>query len=528
MLLFFLLFTLPVVAQSEAKIISYEPSNASLQLEEDTNQKFRITASLPVGTPVSIDRIEFYAKDAKGWDRKKKSCPFFSVCYSFTGEVIYGWGKAGIYNVTAKVFDTTGKVRRTHAWSVSVGNQLSEEEINQLFEEANRPRAEIRIQKAQARNKYFAVGQYLNLGDPGEFTATVGDKYYFEVEAACDDGIEFIEFSNRNPSRCWISCDTHSVTKGYTFDTVGQVEIVATVKSKEDVLHNGTRWIVNVVPERPKSPDLTVRVSRVDQDISTVVLGLSLSGDYIEVPHADPDILAPGDEFQLEATVRNTGSEKSGPTNLRFYRSSDSNISADNDTELRGMGSFVRGLKAGEEIKITPSRRFTVPTVPGVYYYGACVDSRINESDVDNNCSAAIAITARSSDRPDLVIGPVSVNKTALAPGESFRLNTTVRNQGTVASTPTTLRFYQSSNSDISANDTELHRGSVKALNVGGQITPWRSFTAPNSPGTYYYGVCVDDIQGESNTSNNCSEAVFGSSWSGFVKHASICGGQHS
>ena len=31
---------------------------------------------------------------------------------------------------------------------------------------------------------------------------------------------------------------------------------------------------------------------------------------------------------------------------------------------------------------------------------------------------------------------------------------------------------------------------------------------APSDPGTYYYGACVDEVRGESNTDNNCSKAV--------------------
>ena len=29
--------------------------------------------------------------------------------------------------------------------------------------------------------------------------------------------------------------------------------------------------------------------------------------------------------------------------------------------------------------------------------------------------------------------------------------------------------------------------------------------TAPSSPGTYYYGACVDAVPNESDTTNNCS-----------------------
>ena len=34
------------------------------------------------------------------------------------------------------------------------------------------------------------------------------------------------------------------------------------------------------------------------------------------------------------------------------------------------------------------------------------------------------------------------------------------------------------------------------------------SLTAPTTAGTYYYGVCVDAVEGESDTANNCSASV--------------------
>ena len=34
------------------------------------------------------------------------------------------------------------------------------------------------------------------------------------------------------------------------------------------------------------------------------------------------------------------------------------------------------------------------------------------------------------------------------------------------------------------------------------------SLTAPDMPGTYYYGACVDALSNESDTTNNCSPAV--------------------
>ena len=48
----------------------------------------------------------------------------------------------------------------------------------------------------------------------------------------------------------------------------------------------------------------------------------------------------------------------------------------------------------------------------------------------------------------------------------------------------------------------------VGSLAASGTSAKSSGLTAPASTGTYYYGACVDDVTGESDTSNNCSSAV--------------------
>ena len=498
-------FFLLVVSAQASEILTIEkinPKDPVIRVKSGKKVEFKVKAESINGWSYPIERIQFVAtEDPEVFGREKDWCVIF--CGADDHKVKYRWGNVLEAEVTATVYSKNQLAKpKSVSWTVKISNYRPEE--------ANKPRAEIRIIKAQARKIRFpalSTDPY-TIWSPGEkVELTVGSRLYFEVEATCDDGIEFIQFSNRNPDNCLAFCETYSVTKRYTFKTVGRRTITAMVKSKEDVLHNETKWSVNVVPEGPKSPDLTVWVSRIDQAISTVSV-LSLSGSNVQVPHVDQGILVPSGRFQLEATVRNSGSVESRPTNLRFYLSSNSDISA-KDTLLRGKGSIVWALKVGGEITITPPGFFVAPKVPGVYYYGACVDSVGDELDVDNNCSGTIAITVRSSDRPDLVVGSISANKDTLTPGGSFTLTATVLNQGTGASTPTTLGFYRSSNPNISANDdTALPKASIGKLNNGGQITRQKVLTAPDEPGVYYYGACVADVQGESNTSNNCSEAV--------------------
>ena len=111
-------------------------------------------------------------------------------------------------------------------------------------------------------------------------------------------------------------------------------------------------------------------------------------------------------------------------------------------------------------------------------------------------------------EEPDLVVTSVSSSDTSVSSGERFTLSATVRNQGTGESTATTLRYYRSTNNSISANDTAVGSDSVSGLRANRTSNENVSLTAPTTPGTYYYGVCVDSVTDESDTANNCSIAV--------------------
>ena len=113
-----------------------------------------------------------------------------------------------------------------------------------------------------------------------------------------------------------------------------------------------------------------------------------------------------------------------------------------------------------------------------------------------------------SAQKPDLVIESVEIDPATVDPGEEFSLYATLRNSGTEASAATTVRYYQSTDNIISTNDTQLGTGSRSSLAPNASIRRFLNVTAPTTPGTYYYGVCVDSVTNESNTDNNCSAAV--------------------
>ena len=122
--------------------------------------------------------------------------------------------------------------------------------------------------------------------------------------------------------------------------------------------------------------------------------------------------------------------------------------------------------------------------------------------------SAAVTVAVGVASAPDLVVESPSVSDSSPDAGASFTLSATVRNRGDGSSAATTLRYYRSINSIISTGDTQVGTDAVGTLAASGTSDESIGLTAPSSPGTYYYGACVDDVTGESDTSNNCSSAV--------------------
>ena len=248
----------------------------------------------------------------------------------------------------------------------------------------------------------------------------------------------------------------------------------------------------------------SVGCSNIDSSSPARLEGLGPSPDLVvDSPTVSDGAPDAGARFTLNATVRNQGNGASDSTTLRYYQSTDSTITS-GDTEVGTDSVFrlVASGSGGESISLT------APSTPGTYYYGACVDAVSDESDTRNNCSIAVVVTVGAAPAPDLVVDSPTVSESAPAAGASFTLNSTVRNQGSGSSASTALRYYQSTDATITSSDTEVGTDSVFRLVASGSGGESISLTAPSTPGTYYYGACVEPVSDESNTGNNCSSGV--------------------
>lgn len=181
----------------------------------------------------------------------------------------------------------------------------------------------------------------------------------------------------------------------------------------------------------------------------------------------------------------------SGDTDFSPYEVKSYTVSGDSDAPIGTAGWYKIAIKG--RVGVDGEDRFTFGVVSGS-----------NGANPVN-----FEVHGGSSQQPDLVVQSPSVDDNTLSPNEDFKIFATVRNAGSGSSDATTLRYYLSNNSTISTSDSEIGTDTVDALSAGASSPEDKSNRdAPSTPGTYWVGACVDPVNGESNTGNNCSSGV--------------------
>ncbi len=335
-----------------------------------------------------------------------------------------------------------------------------------------------RVTVSQANRAPRPVGsipaQTINPGG----TATVDASRYFN-DPDSDTLTYTVTSSNSGVARASVSGSTVTITAGSTGSTT------MTVTARDPGGLTATQQ-ARVTVRSGSAPDL-------------VFAGVSPTSVTV----------SPGDTVRATFTIRNSGGTTSAATTVRAFSSNDSTIST-SDNELSGTLS-LRALAASEELRVRFSMSLSYSISSGTFYLGLCVDPVAREADTTNNCSRSVRVAVTVSDGPDLVFTAVSPRTQTVPRGDTVRATFTIRNIGTVASAATTVRGYISSNSTISTSDTEIGSGiSIDPIAAGTtdnlRVRWLLSSTAPLT--TVYWGLCVDPVAGESDTSNNCSAPV--------------------
>ena len=214
---------------------------------------------------------------------------------------------------------------------------------------------------------------------------------------------------------------------------------------------------------------------------------------------ASKTTVAPSETINLSTLITNAGDGDSTATTLRWYRSADSSLDRNVDTEIGT--SAVSSLGAGRGIAI--SKLITASNTPGTYYYFACVDPVSGESDPANNCSDAREVVVTV---PDLVV-TLNASRTTAPRSATINLSALITNAGGGDATAITLRWYRSTNNTITPSDTPFATSTLSRLGAGVSITLSSETTTSNTVGSYYYFACVDPVTNEVDTNNNCSPA---------------------
>ena len=210
----------------------------------------------------------------------------------------------------------------------------------------------------------------------------------------------------------------------------------------------------------------------------------------------------------MSTEVQNAGGGFSSGTTLRLYLSTAQAVPASDRMEA---GTVAIPELVGSAKFRASFRPLSAPGTGATYFYRICVDAVAGELDTTNNCGEIVELKVHD-DAPDfwvvalITVGDLPTNG-IVSPGETFSISVGVYNVGTIPSDTTTLRYYRSADDTIGSSDTELDTDEVRELGVPDVSVHSLELIAPDTPGTYHYGACVDEAPHEADTTNNCTSA---------------------
>ena len=249
--------------------------------------------------------------------------------------------------------------------------------------------------------------------------------------------------------------------------------------------------------------------------VTAAVLPVLLQPDLVLEAVSPPTTAVTGEDITITIKVTNQGQAAASGSILRYYSySGAADILPSSGTEISNTVDTISSLAVDEESE--QSVTFTAPAAAETYNYGACVVTTSDESDITNNCTAAITIMVTAAvlpvlPQPDLVLESVSPPTTATA-GEDITITIKVTNQGQAAASGSILRYYSYSGAAdiLPSSGTEISNtvDTISSLAAAGESEQSVTFTAPEAAASpYNYGACVVTT-GESVTTNNCTAAI--------------------
>ena len=279
-------------------------------------------------------------------------------------------------------------------------------------------------------------------------------------------------------------------------NTVSQTTVTPTVN------HSGATYVIKlggvvdadrVIALDAGSNVITVEVTAED-DSTTKTYTVTVT--RAAAPISAPDLVVPfvytvtnpygySPSFTLGVTVENQGSGASGPTTLRYYRSTDSAITS-GDAEVGT--DTVDGLAASESSR--ESIDLIAPSAPGTYYYGACVDAVPNESDATNNCSGSVAFTVPAETSTDATLSALTLSDINIGTFASGTTSYTASVANSVTETTVTPTVNDSGASYVIKLGGVMDADGMVSLSVGSNVITIE-VTAEDDTTTRTYTVTV-------------------------------------
>ncbi|MEZ6013805.1 MAG: CARDB domain-containing protein [Planctomycetota bacterium] len=215
----------------------------------------------------------------------------------------------------------------------------------------------------------------------------------------------------------------------------------------------------------------------------------------------DPNITSvqPGYVVQIVSRVKNTGTASAnGSFRVGFYLSTDSTITTDDVF----VGDRLVPFGLGINFTSVASVPVTIPsnTAGGTYRLGAIADwtQQIAESNETDNALAQTGPLTVTIPMPNLRVSAVSLSTSGvLQAGDTFELDHTVRNQGTLAAGGFRVGIYLTSNTTLDRTaDILVESRTVGSLGTSSNNNAVTTVAVPAglAAGQYYVGVYVDDL----------------------------------
>jgi subtilase family serine protease len=227
---------------------------------------------------------------------------------------------------------------------------------------------------------------------------------------------------------------------------------------------------------------------------------------------------APGGALSVTDSVQNQGGAHTTVTTFVGYSLSVNTIYGDSDdlpiTTTRAVGL----LGPGEGSTATTNLAMPATVPPNDYHVCATADSTAVVAELSETNNALCSTATISVSIADLIMSAVSTTATGAAPGGSFTLSNTAKNQGGGTAGAFTVAFHLSTDQTYGGADDIpfTTTRSVSGLNPGSTSTASTSLTVPTTTplGPYYVcaladsGSAVDEGGGVGESNNSlCTSA---------------------